>query len=113
MRKYQVIIIVISVIVIIGVIQSIADLYGRREILTGREDTLSALEEKRRDLEDKLKEVQSQEFIEKEAREKLGLVKPGETVVLIDTSVIPQNVRKDGKKQSDIPNWKQWRDVFF
>lgn len=58
--------------------------------------------------------VQSPEFIEKEAREKLGFAKEGETVL-----ILPENLQeKTGFNQSqvssqEIPNWEKWRRLFF
>ena len=58
--------------------------------------------------------VQSPEFIEKEAREKLGFTKEGETVL-----ILPENLReKMGFNQpqvssQEIPNWEKWRRLFF
>ncbi|KKU57070.1 MAG: hypothetical protein UX80_C0028G0011 [Candidatus Amesbacteria bacterium GW2011_GWA2_47_11b] len=61
------------------------------------------------ELQKRLAEVQSPEFIEKEAREKLGLGKEGETIV-----VMPDNA--DLKSQisnlNGEPNWRKWWKVY-
>jgi len=56
-------------------------------------------------LKTQLEYVQSDEFVEREAREKLGLGKPGETVVIVPT---PGRVQDSGFKIQDEPNWRKW-----
>jgi len=63
-------------------------------------------------LEKQLEYVKSNDFVEKEAREKLGMSKPGETVV-----ILPDNVEKivggqEEIKNPEIPNWKKWGQLF-
>ena len=60
-------------------------------------------------LQQKLLYVKSDDFIEKQAREKLNLVKNGEYVVLA-----PKPDEKAQEKPVDeIPNWKKWLKLFF
>lgn len=61
-------------------------------------------------LTEKLQYVKSNEFVEKEAREKLGLVKEGEHIVIAPPP--PQNTLKDGQKDAK-ENWKKWWELFF
>ncbi|TSC85339.1 MAG: septum formation initiator [Microgenomates group bacterium Gr01-1014_16] len=56
-------------------------------------------------LKSRLEYVQSEEFIEREAREKLGLGKPGEEVVIVPTPIRNQ---ESGIKIQDEPNWRKW-----
>lgn len=76
---------------------------------------LGKLKVKNEQLEKQLQLVESPGFVEKEAREKLGLTKEGETVL-----ILPENIEeKDGNSQSytlgeqKIPNWQKWRRLFF
>lgn len=70
---------------------------------------------KNEDFKKRLSYVQTDEFIEKEAREKLGLGKEGETVL-----ILPENFAESLKKEEvemvlpeDKANWERWRDLFF
>ncbi|KKQ95586.1 MAG: hypothetical protein A3G66_00540 [Candidatus Levybacteria bacterium RIFCSPLOWO2_12_FULL_39_17] len=61
-------------------------------------------------LKEKLLYVKTDQFVEREAREKLGLTKKGEYFVIAPTST-PLNQEKiviDTK-----PNWRKWLDLFF
>lgn len=72
-------------------------------------DQKRILEEKRNhNLKKKLDFVQSPFYIEQEARNKLGLSKPGETMVIIPPSEATQSVVFEA-----LPNWKRWWRLFF
>ncbi len=93
------------------------------------------LEQNKEKLEKDLEEQRSREFIEKEAREKLNLIKPGEKIYVLDeefenklnnslqmesgaalgdvahnTSNVAGNV--EGKKNY-IKNLKMWQEIFY
>lgn len=51
---------------------------------------VSDLKQKNATMNDQIKKIQSQSYVEQTAREKLGLVKPGETVVVPTTSTSGQ-----------------------
>lgn len=74
---------------------------------------LEKVKKEREDLQKRLEYVKSTEFIEKEAREKLGRSKPGETIL-----ILPENVEKvmgveEEQKKEELPNWRLWYDLFF
>jgi len=77
------------------------------------EQNLSNLEEKNRQLQERLKEVKSPEFIEKEAREKLGLAKPGETVYILPPNVAYLPRQEENIPKEELPNWQKWWKLFF
>ena len=77
------------------------------------EKGLAAAKSENERLKQRLSEVQTQDFIEGEIRNKLGLVKPGETVVLMggaQHTVSSDNVKSD---MEQLHNWKQWWNLFF
>ena len=70
---------------------------------------LAQAEAEQEKLKAQLEYVQSDEFIEREAREKLGLGKPGETVVIVPTPQIASKVQSDkGSEQ----NWRKWWKLY-
>jgi len=80
-------------------------------MLQARKDNLSNLQEKNKELEKELQIVQSQEFIEREARDKLNLAKPGDTVILMG-----KNIQTDISQpilSTPLTNWKKWWSLFF
>lgn len=81
---------------------------------------LEKLEDQNQELEKKAQEVQMPEFIEKEAREKLGLAKEGETVVILPENFEQALRQAQGKLElssenasDDLPNWQKWWKLFF
>jgi len=54
--------------------------------------------------------VDSPDFVEEEARNRLGMSRPGETIV-----VLPEELQQPlpGVYREDKPNWKRWLELFF
>ncbi len=68
------------------------------------------LKKEQADLAKKLTYVNSSEFVEKEARDKLGLGKEGETILVIpDQNSVPFSA----KATAGEVNWKQWWDLYI
>lgn len=102
---------IVSLVLIVGLSRSIVDHWQKGGIISERQQALEREEARNRELQAKLEEATSSAFIEKEAREKLGLVKEGDTVVLIDRT--ENSELNDQAKTEDLPNWKKWWKLFF
>ena len=89
--------------------------------LSQRRNEVLGLEEEVGDLENQLEYYRSNEFLEKEARDKLQMVKPNETII-----VIPEEIQKEIQKEADEANnqtqeqkvdtdnnLEQWVQLFF
>lgn len=101
--------IVIFILVINGLAHSIYDLWSKRDILKEARNQLNAERLKNQKLKGELSFVQTKEFVEQEARNKLFLVKPNEKIVIVPLA--SQSAAQ--KKQEDIPNWQKWLNLFF
>lgn len=66
-------------------------------------------EAENQDLKKRLAEVQSPEFVEKEAREKLGLGKEGETIVVMPDNANPKSQISNPNNEA---NWRRWWKVY-
>ncbi len=73
---------------------------------------LEKLKAENQQLKQELEYKKSNQFAEAEIRNKLGLAKEGETVVIlsqnqnqVDSSQLAQKPEK--------PNWQKWKDLFF
>lgn len=100
------------ILLAIGLGRSIVDLRARKGILTTRKEELARLEKERTSLKQRLSEASTPEFVEREARERLGFVKEGETVILMEAGT-SKNGRQTPVDASGQPAWKRWWDVFF
>lgn len=60
--------------------------------------------------------IGTDQFIEKEAREKLGLAKPGETVVVLPDEEVLQKLAPGIEEETlpeKLPVWRRWVELFF
>lgn len=113
--NFRWILIAISVFAIINLSGSVLDLFQRRNIIRDEQKRLDALKKRHDELTQRLAYVQTPAFVEQEAREKLGMAKEGETVILTDqTMPLPDTVDMHKQVSSgDLPNWKRWWRIFF
>jgi cell division protein DivIC len=101
---------VICIVVGVGIVRSVYTLSQKKGIITERQQVLTELTAKNRQLQEDLREATSPAFIEQAARDKLGLVREGETIVIMDK--VPGG--PDNQKNSqELPSWKQWWQLFF
>ncbi len=77
-------------------------------------DALNRAEVKNNELKKRLSETKSPQFVEEVARNKLGLAKPGETVVIIPDEKIKEILgASNSASEIRLPNWLGWLKVFF
>ena len=102
--------IVVLLLVIKNIVASIISLRQNSHIVTTLKQQEVAEEQKKKLLKQQLYFVKTPQFIENEAREKLGMVKPGEHIVLA-----PPTVDSSPKKESYdySPNWLKWWRLFL
>lgn len=108
----RIVFLLFCLLVAVGVVRSVVTVWEKRGIVSERQAILQAEEAKHVELERQLREATSSAFIERQARDKLGLVKDGEQVVILDKSKI-QGVGGTSIDTSSIPSWKQWWQLFF
>jgi cell division protein FtsB len=79
-------------------------------------DNLVNLEKENQRLKEELQIVNSVEFKEKEARDKLGLAKEGDVIVVLPPPEVIRKFapeRKETEKTLPDPNWKKWVKLFM
>lgn len=107
--------ITVCLILALSLIKNISRVKYGREIIQKNEAKLNKVRDENKRLEDELKKVQSEDFIEKQFRDKLGLVKEGEIVMVLPEAdivkklspIIPQEEEEKPK-----PNWQKWWELF-
>jgi cell division protein FtsB len=111
MKKIGFILIVLVLLFIInGLLHSIYDLWNKQDLLTSAQKELQNQKLQNQKLKAGLTYVQSPQFIEEQAHDKLFLVKPGEQEVLISPDLSKAQIQKQAQ---NIPNWQQWLQLFF
>lgn len=108
-----IIILIISLSIINSLVHSIYDLSQKKNLVTQTREELEKEKETQARLTNQLQEVKREGFVEKEARNKLFLVQPGETLVVIPSLSQSNEEGEQGKKQKEVPVWEQWREFFF
>lgn len=100
--------VVILLLTINGLAHSIYDLWAKRDVVSEARKTLEQEKTENQKLKKELSRVQTKEFIEEEARNKLFLTKPDEKVVIIPVASKSAQIKGVSK-----PNWQKWFDLFL
>lgn len=102
--------IIVSILIINNLVHSIYDLWQKKDLIGKAQQELVRQKQENQKLKSRLSYVESKDFIEKEARDKLLLLKPGEEQVLILQNLIQE---KEIESKDNTPNWKKWWELFF
>lgn len=112
-RLFRLIITLVSLLAIIGLSRSVYDLWRKRDIVGNRQKEFNRVEAENKRLKSELEAVQSPEFVEREAREKLGMAKEGEAVVIMPRINKADQSNQLTNEEKIIPIWKKWWGLFF
>ena len=77
---------------------------------------LEEIKEENRQLKLKVESLASEEYVERQLREKLSLSKEGEIIVVLPEEEILRKLAPKRELEEDIlpdPNWKRWYKLFF
>lgn len=96
-------------LVVHNLVQNIYSLWQQQNVVTEAKEELLRVKKENTELKAQLSVVGEEGFSEREARDKLLLVKPGEKIVLLPPQ---QNQETKGEADSS-PAWRQWVELFF
>jgi cell division protein FtsB len=109
-------IIILALILAISLVKSTLKILGSNEKITQALSEVRELEKENEILEKEFKGVQNVQFIEREARDKLGLAKEGEYVLILpDEDSLRAVAPKMEEKERELPplNWEKWLKLFL
>ncbi len=113
-RKIIVILIILGVLLATySLINQIIGAFKSSDRLSDAVEKVYNLEAKNKELKEKLAQIKSPAFIEKQARDKLGFSKPGETVIIIPEQKIKEILGASQSARIRLPNWQGWLKVFW
>jgi len=113
-RIFKLLVLVLGIYFIVSLLQQILSLWRAEERIRIAQRKVEEAKEKNEELVERLKYVQSEEFIEKEVRDKLGMGKGGETVVIVPKDLIEKEIKKAQKEEPEkVPNWRLWKEAFW
>jgi cell division protein FtsB len=105
-------ILLLSIFVINNMVRSIYGLWQKQSLAGQVQSELAQVEKENSRLKHQLSSVNTSQFVEEEARDKLFLVKPGEKVMVIPS--LPVEASQRAMQVVDRrPNWERWWRVFF
>ncbi len=106
-------IILVILVIAYNLINQIREATQSGERLSQAADVVYKLEIKNKKLKEELTAIQSLEYLEEIARNKLGLSKKGETIVVIPEDKLKMVLGASQSAQIKLPNWLGWLKVFF
>jgi|SRR5581483_7295644 len=110
-RAFSIAIVVVCIFAAQSLIFSIVSLWQKQDVVRQAQQQLAIEQKKNTQLKKQLAKVQSPQFLEEEARDKLFLQKEGENQVIVPDN---QNISLATQKQVDTrPNLQKWFDLFF
>ena len=100
---------------VLNVIKESYRKYQLQKEINQLKSEIERLEGENQKLSDLIKYFQDVSFLEKEAREKLNLKKPGEEVVIIPKGFFETKEKSLPEKQEkkEEPNWQKWWRYFY
>lgn len=111
MKRNALLVVVVLIVLILGYnsIKKIKDFKLTSQTVENRQAYLESLKKQNAELKKELTYKESSQFAEIEIRNKLGLAKPGETVVIVPKREETSDQRPETKAQK--PNWVKWKEL--
>lgn len=110
----------VGILLLIGLSTSLFRSYQKvakiKSLVEREKNRIEELKNQNEALEENLVRVKSEEFVEKQLRDKLGLAKAGEVIlVLPDAETLKKLAPKAGEEEENLPDptWKKWMNLFF
>jgi len=101
----------------LSLIRSIYRIKNARQQITAAQNQLAELEDKQKELKDDLDMIQSQQYLDKEAHNKLNLVHEGEIVLVLPEKDVLRRLSPRTQKQDEemrpLTNWEAWLGLFI
>lgn len=103
-------IICFSLILSVRSLSAIVDLRARKYTVTERKEMVESVKKENEQLKKQLEAISDEEYVEKIARDKLGMVKEGESIILL-----PDEAKTGTKKEEEAKrtNWQMWWALFY
>lgn len=106
----------LALLLTISLIRNISRVQFAHQTIADSRSRLEELKRQNEELKLKVEEVKSEEYIEKTARDKLGLAKEGEIVIVLpDEETIRKFAPKVEEEEDTLPDptWRKWLKLFI
>jgi cell division protein FtsB len=112
--KYAIIVLVL--LFLASLIRSLSRITKSKDRIGEARSRVEKLQKENEELKVKLDTSQSEAFIESQLRDKLGLAKEGEIVIVLPEASILRQVAPKFEYEEEVlpdPTWKQWLKLFY
>jgi len=116
LHKYlSYLLIFISILLMVSLVRNIVKINNVNQSIKEEEEKVEKIREENEELEAKLEILRSDEYQEKQLRDKLGLAKEGELIVVLPEDEVLRNLAPKHVEEEETlpdPNWKKWAHLF-
>lgn len=108
--------ILLSFLLIISLARNIIRINRAGKKIDEAQVRVEELKKENEELKGKIESLKSEEYKEKQLRDKLGLAKEGEIVVVLPDEEVLRKLAPKRVIEEDVlpaPNWKRWYKLFF
>ena len=105
----------VGFLLFVSIVRNIQKINSAGLIVKQEEEKLAKIEEENRELEKRLSQAKDEYNIEKQIRDKLGLAKEGEIVVILPPPEVLRKFAPEDREEEEVlpdPNWKKWARLF-
>lgn len=106
----------IFLLMFVSLIRNILRVVESNKRIEKAQDQVERLKKENEELEEKLAVTKSEGYIEKQLRDKLGLAKEGEIVIVLPDEKILETLAPKLEEEEETlpnPNWKKWLKIFY
>ncbi len=106
----------IFLLMFVSLIRNIMRVVESNKRIEKAQDRVEKLKKENEELEEKLVVTKSEGYIEKQLRDKLGLAKEGEIVIVLPDEKILETFAPSLEEEEETlpdPNWKKWLKMFY
>lgn len=110
------ILVLVLILLVISFARNISRIRNANKKIEEAEEKVSKLISENAELRKQVEVVKSEEFVESQLRDKLGLAKEGEIVVVLPEEEILRKLAPKHVEEEEIlpdPNWKKWLKLFY
>lgn len=101
----------LTLLLALSVGREITQLISVRQRIAASEQKLADLKKAQEDLSKEKERRQTESFIEEQARNKLGLARPGEEIIILPKE--DKQKETSNKQKENLPNWQKWLNLFL
>lgn len=113
-RLLKIIGLILGLFLAFGLLRSIVDLWQKGGALDEEEARFAKAKLENEELKQEFKNIQSPDYIEKQARDKLGLGRENESVVILPPKpTISETEDKARKAEESQAVWQKWVSLLF